>query len=105
MGAKSNNNNNNIVEPLKKKPNIDDLRVLVVHDRYRLHLTRDFRGLIPVEIGDQIIVVKDAKSHCPHCQKLLKLPGHRLFVVNKENYALIIESSDNPVRGTQMNLA
>lgn len=99
------NNNDDITELIKKTPSIEDLRILDIHDKYRLHLTRDFRNLISVDTGDRIIVAKESETECPYCKKKLRLPGYRLFIAKKENYAVIIELSDKPVQGTQINLS
>lgn len=97
--------NNEISEPIKKKANIEDFKTLSLHNKYRVHLTRDFRSLFDIAAGDQLIVVKEGQSECPHCNKSLRLPGYRLFVVKKEDYALVIEKAGAPVRSTQVSLA
>lgn len=97
--------NDDTITELKKRGDIEDVQILKVHDRYRLHLNKDFRRLFDIDEGDRLIIVKDGPSDCPYCKKSLKLPGSRMFVQKKGNFAVIIEVDKSLQAGACINLS
>lgn len=89
-------------EELKSKNgNIQDLFIFKVHNKYRLHLLKDFRDKYKIEKNDIILIVKEANVACPGCNRKLRIPGLHMFIVKDKDFTIIskkFEEQEMPVK-------
>lgn len=83
--------NDDDIQYLKKRDDVEDVEILKIRNKYRVHLTKDVRRLFDIDEGDRLIIVKDGPSECPYCKKSIKLAGNRMFIQKKGKYAMIME--------------
>ena len=93
------------LEVLKKRDSIEDYCFLRVRDKYRLHLVREFRSIFEVDVGTNLLFVKEPIVSCPHCNKPIRLPGNRMIPINNEDVTIICQDVEAPVKATMRVLS
>lgn len=100
MAQNNCSNGDERLEVLKKRDSIEDYCFLRVRDKYRLHLVREFRRIFEIDVGTNLLFVKESMVSCPHCNKPIKLPGNRMIPINSEDVTIICQDVETSVKAT-----